>query len=153
MPPGCFNPFVPNLPFLYPLKTSEYLTVFWCFQGVEKRCTGNKSVKWLFGQLFRTTSRFRMSLREKCPNTEFFLVLFSCMRRLNTEIHSVNLRIQSEYRKIRTRKNAVFGHFSRRVCFTGNSTTTCYSLQVFATLHDLNRNFMKGIFYRYTSSF
>ena len=25
----------------------------------------------------------------------------------------VNLRIQSEYREIRTRKNSVFGHFSR----------------------------------------
>ena len=32
---------------------------------------------------------------------------------LNTEIYSVNLRIQSEYRKIRTRNNSVFGHFSR----------------------------------------
>ena len=28
-------------------------------------------------------------------------------------IYSVNLRIQSEYSKIRTRDNAVFGHFSR----------------------------------------
>ena len=28
------NPFVPNAPFLYPLKT--------CFQGVEKGCIGNK---------------------------------------------------------------------------------------------------------------
>ena len=36
------------------------------------------------------------TLREKCLNTEFFLV-----------------RIQSEYRKIRTRKSPVFGHFSR----------------------------------------
>ena len=27
--------FVLNTPFLYPLKTSENLTVFWCFQGVE----------------------------------------------------------------------------------------------------------------------
>ena len=26
------NPFIPNVPFLYPLKT----LVFWCFQGVEK---------------------------------------------------------------------------------------------------------------------
>ena len=34
---------------------------------------------------------------------------------LNTEIYGVNLRIQSEYRKIRTRKNSVFGHFSRSV--------------------------------------
>ena len=33
------------------------------------------------------------SLREKCPNT-------------------VNLRIQSKYRKIRARKNSVFGHFA-----------------------------------------
>ena len=32
---------------------------------------------------------------------------------LNTEIYSVNLRIQSKYRKIRARKNAVFGHLSR----------------------------------------
>ena len=30
----------------------------------------------------------------------------------NTEIYEVNLRIQSEYRKIRTRNNSVFGHFS-----------------------------------------
>ena len=35
--------------------------------------------------------------------------------RLNTEIYEINLRIQSEYRKIRTRKNSVFGHFSRSV--------------------------------------
>ena len=39
------NTFVPNAPFLYPLKTSENLTVFWCFQGVEKECIGNKWVK------------------------------------------------------------------------------------------------------------
>ena len=32
---------------------------------------------------------------------------------LNTDIYSVNLCIQSEYRKIRNRNNFVFGHFSR----------------------------------------
>ena len=32
-----FNRFVPNAPFLYPLNTFENLTIFWCFQGVEKR--------------------------------------------------------------------------------------------------------------------
>ena len=32
---------------------------------------------------------------------------------MNTEIYSANLRIQSEYRKIRTRENFLFGHFSR----------------------------------------
>ena len=35
---------------------------------------------------------------------------------LNTEIYSVNLRIQSEYRKVRTRGDSVFGHFSRSDC-------------------------------------
>ena len=35
---------------------------------------------------------------------------------LNTERYRVSLRIQSEYGKIRTRKNSVFGHFSRSVC-------------------------------------
>ena len=32
---------------------------------------------------------------------------------LNAEIYGVNLPIQSKYGKIRTRKNSVFGHFSR----------------------------------------
>ena len=36
---------------------------------------------------------------------------------VNTEIYSVNLCIQSEYEKIRTRKNSVFGHFLHSVCF------------------------------------
>ena len=39
------NPFVPNEPFLYPLKTSENLKVLWCFQGVKKGCIGNKWLK------------------------------------------------------------------------------------------------------------
>ena len=42
------NPFVPNAPFLYLLKTSESLTLFWCFQGVEKGCSGNECVKKVF---------------------------------------------------------------------------------------------------------
>ena len=40
-----FNPFVPNGPFPYPLKTSEKLKVFWCFQGIEKGCIENEWVK------------------------------------------------------------------------------------------------------------
>ena len=39
---------------------------------------------------------------------------------LNTEISRVNLQIQSEYRKIRTRNNPVFGHFSRSVSQLGD---------------------------------
>ena len=41
------NPFVPNAPFLYPLKTSEKFRVFLCFQEVENGCIGNKRVKML----------------------------------------------------------------------------------------------------------
>ena len=40
-----------------------------------------------------------MELRDKCPNTEFF----------------ISPRIQSECGKIQTRKNSVFGHFPRSV--------------------------------------
>ena len=44
---------------------------------------------------------------------------------LNTEINGVNLRIQSEYRKIRTRNNPVFGHFSRSVILGDLSVFHC----------------------------
>ena len=40
------NPFVPNAPFLYPLKTSGNRKVFWCFQGIEKGCIRKKWVKF-----------------------------------------------------------------------------------------------------------
>ena len=36
---------------------------------------------------------------------------------MNTEIYGVNLHIHSEYRKIRTRNNFVFGHFPRSEYF------------------------------------
>ena len=39
------NPFFLNAPFLYLLETLENLTVFGCFQGVEKGCIENKWVK------------------------------------------------------------------------------------------------------------
>ena len=41
-----FNPFIPNAPFLYPLKTSKNREVFWCFQGVEKGYIGNEWVNF-----------------------------------------------------------------------------------------------------------
>ena len=54
------------------------------------------------------------SLCEKRSNIEFFLVhifLYSNWIRRITEIYDLNLCIQSEYRKIRTTKNYVFGNF------------------------------------------
>ena len=56
------------------------------------------------------TLKWEQSLREKCPNTEYFLVRISphwdpaC---------GVPLRIQSESAEMRTKKNSVFRHFSR----------------------------------------
>ena len=39
------NPFVLNAFFPYPLKTSENLTVFLCFQGIEQEFIGNEWIK------------------------------------------------------------------------------------------------------------
>ena len=41
---GLVNPFVPNAPFLCPVKTSKNRKVFSYFSGVEKGCIGNKWV-------------------------------------------------------------------------------------------------------------
>ena len=41
---------------------------------------------------------------------------------LNTERYSVSLRIQSECGKIRTRKDSVFGHFSRSDVLSSSDT-------------------------------
>ena len=36
---------------------------------------------------------------------------------LHTEIYGINLRIQSKYKKMQTRNNSVFEHFSRSAYF------------------------------------
>ena len=38
------NPFVVNIPSLYPLKTSDNFTVFWCFQGERREALGKKGL-------------------------------------------------------------------------------------------------------------
>ena len=63
-----FNPCAPNAVLLYPLKTSENLTVFWCFQGVEKGSIGNEKgyVKQIgFCIFFKGFSAARNCLRRK----------------------------------------------------------------------------------------
>ena len=50
------NPFVPNAPFFAPLKHQKIL--FLCFQGVEKRCIGNKWVN-----AFHSTQLFLYPLK------------------------------------------------------------------------------------------
>ena len=54
----------------------------------------------------------------------FFWSAFSCIRTEYGDFF-VNLRIQSEYRKIRTRKKSVCGHFSRSV---DENTLHCLTL-------------------------
>ena len=52
------NPLVPNAAFLYPLKISETLTVFWCFQGEEKGCIGNEWVNPSFCDCYKIWQLF-----------------------------------------------------------------------------------------------
>ena len=70
-------------------------------------------------------SKLSNALRENCPNAEFFLVRIflhlDWIRRFT--IYYVNLCIQFEYTKIRTRKDSVFGHFSRSYTFVKHSLT------------------------------
>ena len=60
------SPFVPYATFLYPLKISENLAVFWCFQGVEKGCIENKWVKQMY---FRVLENFSSRFLSVLPNT------------------------------------------------------------------------------------
>ena len=55
---------------------------------------------------------FKWALREKWLNMEFFLVRIFMYSDWKRRFYSVNFHIQSEYRKTRTRKSSVFGHFS-----------------------------------------
>ena len=55
-----------------------------------------------------------------------FSVPYFPVFRLNMDIFGVNLRIQSKNRKIRTRKNYVFGHFSRNDILEHFDTMTSF---------------------------
>ena len=68
----------------------------------------------------RTTVIVKL-LSEKCANTEFFCSVFSC--------------IQSEYRKIRTRKNSTFGHFSSSN-YCRRFRVVCVSVYRFANIFE-----------------
>ena len=63
------NAFVPNVPFLYPLKTSETRKpVFWRFQGVEKGSIGNEWL-WVRNCFLFDTAFFiwqRMTTQSSC---------------------------------------------------------------------------------------
>ena len=64
-------------------------------------------ILWNLNQLLSGYMSFFpwLALPQKFPNTEFFLVPYFLVFGLNAEIYSVNLRVQSIYGEIRTRKN------------------------------------------------
>ena len=64
-----------------------------------------------YSELISPSQRKHSTARKVCKYGVFSGLYFPGFG-LNTEIHFVNLRIQFECGKIRTRKNSVFGHFS-----------------------------------------
>ena len=76
--------------------------------------------------MYAITSETRQKSRETRISEDFSVWKVSKYRvfaspyfrafRQNTEIYGENLCIQSEYRKIRTRRNSVFRHFSHSPC-------------------------------------
>ena len=79
-----FNPFVPNAPFLYPLRTLKNLKVFCCFQGVEKGALGTNGLRAPLGNnisqfLFRQKQPLEVSgvlknLRSSHRSCSVFLI-------------------------------------------------------------------------------
>ena len=55
-----------------PFSTAENLTVFWCFQAVEKRCIGNEWVKQRIEKVFLTTI--------KMFSTDHFFIVILCIK-------------------------------------------------------------------------
>ena len=90
------NLFVPYALFLYSLKTSENLTVFWSFPGVDKGCIGSK---WINLNLLLPSLRYKIRL----PFFMGFLLLTPTFRKTeeaggdyfqflsNTSIHLTNI--------------------------------------------------------------
>ena len=74
-------------------------------------CKLNKSEwKWARPVDYSIVSEVKHSLCESVQIRSFF---WSGIWRFFLVYYAVNLRIQSKYRKIRTRKRSVFGHFLR----------------------------------------
>ena len=64
-------------------------------------------------KIFLTLSDFVTPTARKVSKYGVFSGPYFPVFGVNMEIYRVNPRTQSEYRKIRTRKYSIFGHFSR----------------------------------------
>ena len=60
-----FNLFVPNAPFLYPLKTSENREIFLCFQGVQKGCIGSEWIKHCLSKVVFLANSYPQKKKDK----------------------------------------------------------------------------------------
>ena len=80
----------------------------WCL-----RTTASETCRFTWSVLKLVQIGTWFSLREKCPSMKFFLVRIFRSWTEYGEIRS----IESECGKIRTRKNPVFGNFSRSVLY------------------------------------
>ena len=68
-----FYPFVLNAPFIYPLKTSENLMVFWCFQGVDMgalRRNGSRNIFHYFSKCVSNSRSFSTIILKVTPIIE-----------------------------------------------------------------------------------
>ena len=80
-----FKLFVLNAAFLYPLKTSEDLKVFWCFQGVEKGCIGKE---WVLSTAKATDQAFSYIQNTSLSSTSE-IIIPSLTEREHTQVWSI----------------------------------------------------------------
>ena len=81
------NPFVPNAPFLYSLKTLENLKIFSCFQVIENGWIGKEQVKdflikpwWIFVIAYNCFMRSKITENaEKGINENKFFFIDACV--------------------------------------------------------------------------
>ena len=134
-----FNLFQVNVPFLYPLKTSENQRFSDAFRGYKKGAlTWNRLIRFSF--LSYLQNQFFFNSAFFCTVMMFIWSIKWNSHKESLAIHcikSVEIRsyfcyiffcIWTEYRKIRTRKNFVFGHFSRSDSYSKDLDwiCTCY---------------------------
>ena len=82
------NPFVPNAPFLYPLKTSENCKVFWCFQGLEKGYIGNE---WV--------NNFSPTPSNPTTSCLYRILQSKCLIVLGSHVHQFRYRNSSHFKR------------------------------------------------------
>ena len=85
------------------------------YQFLSKHVTeSNRWCEWVFEiSIGRYSVKVAVKTAWKVSKYGVLSVPYFPVFGLNTKIYFVNLRIQSEYRKTRTRNNSAFGHISR----------------------------------------